>query len=82
MKNERVMQAVVTKFLGPTDSRGSRIKASAFGGSVTLGWNYALDSQENHRAAAQALLAKMGWAGSYVHGVLPSGDHVFVAGGE
>lgn len=80
MKNETVLQAIISKYLSPTNSRGARVKASAFGGSVTIGWDHALDPQENHRAAAQALLTKLGWTGSYVHGVLPSGDHAFVAG--
>ena len=32
-------QAIVTKYLGPTKSRGSRVKATASAGSITLAWN-------------------------------------------
>ena len=48
--------AIVTKFLGPTNNRGSRVKAIIPSGrSVTLHWDHALDSSENHlRAAAKA----------------------------
>ena len=52
---------IVTKYMGPTNYRGSRIKAthkrdSEKTWSKTLSWDYKLDSMENHRAAAQALI--------------------------
>jgi hypothetical protein len=52
------MQAITTKYFGPGNVRGSRIKASCERGSLTVGWNHALNSTENHIAAAKALLAK------------------------
>lgn len=55
------MQTVETKFLGPTDSRGSRVKAKAEAGSVTLSWDHALGLEENHDAAARALIVKLEW---------------------
>ena len=55
------MQAIVTKYLGPTDHRGSRVKATAQVGSLTLSWDYALNSDGNHRAAALALANKYNW---------------------
>lgn len=55
------MQAIVTKYLGPTNYRGSRIRASAQAGSVTIGYDDALDTEDNHRAAAKALMVKYGW---------------------
>jgi hypothetical protein len=61
-------QAIFTKFLGPTNSRGSRVKASADAGSVTVSWDHALNSSENHRAAAMALAVKFGWSGTWVGG--------------
>jgi hypothetical protein len=46
-----------TKFLGPTNHRGSRIKAETLSGkSVTIPWNYGLNIDGNHRAAATACL--------------------------
>lgn len=46
--------AIVTKFIGPTNSRGSRVKATTPGGhSITLNWDHALNSGENHNRAAK-----------------------------
>lgn len=69
----RSEQAITTKYLGPTNSRGSRYKAEAYGGSVTIAANYALDSFENHEAAAKALQKKLGWSGKLQAGGLPDG---------
>lgn len=55
------MQAIVTKNLGPTNSRGSRVKATAQAGSITIAWDHALNSDGNHEAAALALALKLGW---------------------
>lgn len=52
--------SVVTKFLGPTDHRGSRVRAVGIFGAVTIPWDHALDSLDNHYAAVRALLAKCG----------------------
>ena len=47
-----------TKFLGPTDHRGSRVKATHLttGKSLTRAWDHAIDSDKNHDTAAMALL--------------------------
>ena len=55
------MQAIVTKYLGPTNYRGARVKAMAQAGSVTIPWDDALDVDTNHEAAAVALCAKLKW---------------------
>jgi hypothetical protein len=57
-------QAIETRYLGPTDFRGSRVKATCEAASVTLSWDDALDSVGNHDAAARALIRKMRWEGS------------------
>ena len=73
---ENMTQAITTKYFGPTNTRGSRVKAQAQAGSVTIHWDYALNSDDNHKAAAKALMAKFEWdkhsviAGS---GELPDG---------
>jgi hypothetical protein len=69
-----VTQAIETKYLRATNVRGARIKASAWGGSVTIGYDYALDAQDVHRAAADALIAKMGWIGTFAQGGNAKGD--------
>ena len=50
--------SVVTKFLGPTDHRGSRVRAVGIFGAVTVPWDHALDSLDNHYAAVMALLSR------------------------
>lgn len=79
-----MLQGIVTKFLGPTNSRGSRIKAtSASGISVTIPTDYELTDEENHKKAAVALIKKLGWESQLKTGMscggLPGGDvaHVF-----
>ena len=52
-----------TKYLGPTNYRGSRITAvhkrdSERTQRVTIPWDHALDGMENAKAAALALCAK------------------------
>jgi hypothetical protein len=64
-------QAIVTKYLGPTNVRGARIKATADAGSITLSWDHALNPERNHRAAAMALAEKYGWQGRFVGGGMP-----------
>lgn len=59
------MQAIVTKFPPCTDHRESRVKATCEAGSLTLGWDHALNVEENHRAAAKALQVKLGWTGGH-----------------
>lgn len=78
------MQAIITKYLGPTNTKGSRIKATCAAGSITKGYDNALDSDENHRAVAEALCKKLGWVSSpnnlytsLAQGQLPNGDNVF-----
>ena len=48
-------QAIVTKYIGPTTSRGSRVKAAAYAGSITVPWDHALSPEGNHTEAAKAL---------------------------
>ena len=60
--------AIRTKYVGPTDHRGSRISATgpardSWGDKtcrVMYDWDYAIDVRENHAAAAQA------WADKYL----------------
>lgn len=65
------MQAIATKYLGPTNHRGSRVKATAWAGSITVSWDHRLNSESNHRAAAEALAKKFGWVGTFVGGGRP-----------
>jgi len=77
------MQAIQTKYLSPTNTRGARIKATAAAGSVTISYPYELSGQAVHRKAAEALCAKFDWDvesiyGQLIGGQLANGDYVFV----
>ena len=74
-------KAIVTKFHGPGNVRGSRYSARAEGNSVVIvGADNSLGFEGNHCAAALALCAKLGWTGKLAMGQLPDGcyAHVFV----
>lgn len=54
---------IVTRYLGPTNHRGSRVKATHQRDSevtwrATLDWDHSLDSTANHQLAAEQLLTK------------------------
>ena len=81
------MQAIVVKYLGPTNHHGSRYKATAQAGSVILEADQRLNEEENARAACDALLYKLEWHKGnglrgfrvkWVSGFLPDGSTVFV----
>jgi hypothetical protein len=72
------MQAIVTKYLRPSNVKGSRIKAACQAGSITLHWDDALNSDQNHCGAAKALATKLGWFGHWVAGGLPDGSTAWV----
>lgn len=72
------MQAIQTKYIGPTNTRPSRIKAFCEAGSVTVSYNHSLNSSDGHRAAAKALIQKLGWNGEWVEGCICGSGHVYV----
>jgi hypothetical protein len=77
------MKAIQTRYLGATNYRGSRIKASAEGvPAVTIPYPHELDTERAHRSAAAALAARHDWTQKIHGGALPSGDWawVFVTG--
>ena len=61
-------QVIETKYLGPTDHRGGRVKAYAEAGSVTISWDHGIDTWDNHVSAVIALMDKMGWNYGYIGG--------------
>lgn len=82
------MQAIVTKYLGPTNSKGSRVKATceARPRGLSVGWDYGAgnatgqsDIEANHNRAAVALIRSMGWLGTWARGALPSGGYCYVS---
>lgn len=67
-------QAITTKYIGPTNTRGSRVKAtSASGDTLTLAWDDAVGGDANHRYAAGELATKLQWAGTWHCGATEAG---------
>lgn len=72
------MKAIMTTYHGPTNTRGSRYSATdSDGNKVTMSQDDRYGPQDNARAAARMLCAKMGWHGVLVEGWIPSG-YVYV----
>jgi len=77
------MQAIQTKYLGPTNNRGARIKAWCAAGSKTMDYPYGLNTDLAHYSVAQELMIQLGWTCDALHqGCLPDGSycHVMVKG--
>ena len=77
------MKAILTKYMGPTESRGSRVVAYTTDQRVSIPYDSSLDDYEVYEKAAHALMRKMGWSGRIVGGsyknnwifvFVPSGD--------
>jgi len=85
-------QAIQTKYLGATGSRGSRMKATAERGSIIISYDHG--SRDMHRDAALALIQKFvdedertgrhpdpetnPWNRPFVSGALPDGTEAHV----
>jgi len=76
------MQAIHVKYLPCTNFKGSRIKATASAGSVTIGYPHELSGQAVYRAAAEVLVKKLKWDtvgyNGLLGGGLPDGSYCFV----
>lgn len=75
------MVAIHTKFIGPTNTRGSRYKAYTTRDrkTVTVNAAYNLGLEENHNAAAIAYCKMMGWSGKLISGGTDEGNvYVFL----
>lgn len=63
------MVAIETRYIGPTNYRGSRVVATVCEPRSQdypirrkiMSWDDALGSEENHRSAARVLIAELGW---------------------
>jgi len=75
------MQTIMTKYLGPTDTKPPRVKAMTSSGhrgsTYTMEWDDRLDVEGNHADAAQKLLDRLGWHGAWCMGSTDRG-YVFV----
>lgn len=74
------MQSIITRYLGATNTKPSRVfaKASAGAHKLTVNWDHSLCYEQNHTAAAKALAEKAGWNGHYQGGSLNASSYCFV----
>ena len=75
------MQAIINKYLGPTNHRGSRIKATCYSGTITIGFDHELSGEAAHKKAAMALIERLKWSApsGLTVGATPSGNgYVFI----
>lgn len=50
------MQTITTTYAGPTNTKGGRIMVKSWLKNKAFAWDHALNSEANHKAAAQALV--------------------------
>lgn len=78
------MQSIITRYRGPTARKPSRISAWASGGGteaatrISVGYDYELTADQNHRAAACELARRLGWRGRWHQGELSATQEIFV----
>ena len=80
------MQAIQTKYIPASNTRGSRIKATAERGSISIPYPHEIDSWQVHAFAAQKLCEKFAaedlkdygtpitknpWSRAFVSGAMP-----------
>lgn len=81
-EQNKTMKAIVTKYHGPGNLRGSRISASDEDGNrVFVPVDNSKSTEDSHHRAALELCRKMKWDGSLAWGGLKHGNvYVFVDG--
>lgn len=79
------MQAIQTKFHGPTHTKGSRIVAKCTAGTITVDYHsieHARHEEDRHQLVAAMLQHKLGWNsdtyGGLISGQLADGTYVHV----
>jgi hypothetical protein len=70
-----MLQAIVTRYHGPTNTRGLRYSASAsaWAGRAIRACDNAVNAETNSALAARKLAEKFGWHGIFVAGGMPDG---------
>jgi|1185.fasta_scaffold00699_10 hypothetical protein len=78
-------QAIVCKYVAPTNHRDAHIRVKAQAGAKNLPWDDAADCDANMERAATTYALDMGWLGAHgkrhsklCGGSLPDGSAVFV----
>ncbi len=74
------MIAIVTKYLGPTNTLPSRVRASVPDKTIVLPWDHGVSVEGNHARVALSLARSLGWGGPWYSGSMPGPNMVFVRG--
>lgn len=84
-----MLRSICTRWLGPTNHNGSRVKAIGRKResdmpalTLTDSWDYGHSVEENHARVAKLLAAKLGWSGLYVGGSTDDGFAFVNMGGD
>ncbi len=75
------MQAITVKYIGPSNTKPSRLKATAANGhSVTVPYSLPDETADwqGYNRAALALCEKLGWTGEMIAGAIDNGAYVYV----
>ena len=67
------MQAIITKYIPCTNTRGSRIQAKCEAKTIYFGYDHSLNAEGNHVAAARELIERLGWDGEWTYGGTATG---------
>lgn len=69
-----IMQAITTKYVGPSNTKPGRIIATTASGlRLSVNYPHDLTTDDAHRMVAQKLADKYGWTGKMVAGGLKNG---------
>jgi len=71
-------QAIMTKYLGPTNYLPARVRVWCSAKKISVYWNYELNPEENHTYAANTLVELLGWDTELIGGADDKGGYVFV----
>ena len=75
------MKAIQIKYLAPTNTQGTRLKAWTEAGAIIEPRDYALDDREQAKQLAQRYTMEKGWCTKIAgFGTLPNGDYVATLG--
>jgi hypothetical protein len=70
------MEAIITKYVGPTSAKGSHVTAKCETARVRVPYDDELGTYENHAAAMQALCARQRWDDEKLGGRWHAGEVV------
>lgn len=55
------MQAIVTRYYPPTNTKGPRVRAYCSAGTLSILWHPDMEIVDNHARAARVLFRRLNW---------------------